>query len=133
MANDRLTALARRFRELKDRKDSLNNELKECEAELKLLETEQLPQCMDENEIEKFTVDGVGTIYTQMKVYAYVKKENEVTFHQWLQDQGHGDLIKSYVFPATLSAFAKEQLEQGIDLPDWFKAAKVETAMIRRK
>lgn len=133
MANDRLTGLARRFRELKDRKDSLQSELKECDEELQRIETELLPQAMDENDIEKFTVDGVGTIYTQMKVYAYVKKDNEAEFHQWLRDEGHGDLIKAYVFPATLSAFAKEQLEQGNDLPDWFKAAKVETAMIRRK
>lgn len=133
MANDRLTGLARRFRELKDRKDSLNNELKELGEELKKIETELLPQAMEENEIEKFTVDGVGSIYTQMKVYAYITKENEPLFHAWLRDQGHGELIKEYVFPATLSAFAKEQLEQGNDLPDWFKAAKVETAMLRRK
>src|SRR3954470_17888978 len=127
MANGKLTQLAQRFRELKDRKETLEGELKELDQELKVLSTESLPQCMDENEIEKFSVDGVGTIFTQMKVYAYVKKENEEKFHDWLRENGHGDLIRAYVFPATLSSFAKEQLEAGVELPDFIPAAKIET------
>lgn len=132
MSNQRLQILAREFAELKERKERLSDELSECEAELKKISTELLPQAMDDNEIEKFTVEGVGTIYTQMKVYAYVKKENEAKFHNWLRENGHGDLIKEYVFPATLSSFAKEQLEGGVELPDFLPAAKVETAMLRR-
>lgn len=133
MSNNRLTQLAQRFRELKDSKESLEGQLKEIDAELKVLTTETLPQAMDDNEIEKFTVDGVGVIFTQMKVYAYVKKENEEKFHEWLRENGHGDLIKAYVFPATLSSFAKEQLEAGVELPDFMPASKVETAMLRRR
>lgn len=133
MSNTLLTSQAHRLRELKDRKESLTAELKEVDEELKTLTTETLPQTMDTEEIDKFTVDGVGTVYTQIKVYAYVKKENEETFHAWLRDQGHGDLIKPYVFPGTLSSFAKEQMEQGVELPDFISATKVETAMLRRK
>lgn len=128
-----LTGHAQRLRELTDRKDSLEGELKEVEQELKLLKTDVLPRIMDDNEIEKFTVDGVGTIYTQVRVLAYVKKEDEAQFHSWLRENGHGDLIREYVFPATLSSFAKEQLESGVELPAFFSAAKVETAMLRRK
>lgn len=133
MANDILIAHARRFRELKDRKETLESELKECQAEITLLEKEVIPQKMDENEIEKFTVEGVGTIFTQMKVYASVPKEREMEFHAWLRDEGHGDMIRDYVFPGTLSSFAKEQLEQGVELPEFIKATKIETAMLRRK
>jgi hypothetical protein len=133
MANNRLTQLAQEFRTLKDRKESLEGELKEVDEALKKLTTETLPKCMDDSEVEKFTVEGVGTIFTQIKVYAYVKKENEEKFHEWLRENGHGDLIKSYVFPATLSSFAKEQLEAGAELPDFMPAAKIETAMLRRR
>lgn len=128
-----LTQHAQRFRELKDRKDSLESEMKEITQELEVLTKEVLPSAMDENEVEKFTVDGVGTIFTQMKVYAYVKKENEEKFHDWLREKGHGDLIKAYVFPATLAAFAKEQLEAGVELPDFIPAVKQEVAQLRRK
>jgi hypothetical protein len=128
-----LTQHAQRFRELKDRKEALNEELKELNAELTLLETTVLPAAMDENEIEKFTTEGVGTIYTQIKVYASVAKENEERFHAWLRERGHADMIRDYVFPGTLSSFAKEQLENGVELPDFIKATKVETAMLRRR
>jgi hypothetical protein len=133
MTTPTLTALAQRFRELKDRKESLEGELKEVNHEIKTLETESLPQQMDANEIEKFTTDGVGTIYTQVKVYASVLKEDEEKFHEWLRGEGHGDMIRPYVFPGTLSSFAKEQLENGVELPEFIKATKIETAMLRRK
>lgn len=133
MSTPLLTGHAQRFRELTDRKEVLEGEMKEVEQELKLLKTEVLPRVMDENEIEKFTVEGVGTIFTQVRVLAYVKKENEPEFHAWLRSNGHGDLIREYVFPATLSSFAKEQLEAGVELPDFFSASKVETAMLRRR
>lgn len=128
-----LTQHAQRFRELKDRRGTLEAELKECNAEITLLETDILPKVMDENEIEKFTTEGVGTIYTQVKVYASVLKENEQRFHDWLNANGHGDIIRDYVFPATLSSFAKEQIEAGVELPDFIKTTKIETAMLRRK
>lgn len=128
-----LTVHAQRFRELKDRKEVLEGELKEVNQEIKVLETDVLPRVMDENEIEKFTTEGVGTIFTQVKVYASVLKEDELTFHNWLRGAGHGDLIRDYVFPATLSAFAKEQIEQGVELPAFIKATKIETAMLRRR
>jgi hypothetical protein len=128
-----LTELAQRFRELKDRKDSLNAELKELQEELTILETQLLPQKMEENEIEKFTTDGVGTIFTQIKVYASVVKAEESRFHDWLREQGHGAMIKPTVAPGTLSSFAKEQLEAGVELPEFIKATKIETAMLRRK
>lgn len=128
-----LTTHAQRLRYLTDLKERLEDELKECGQEIDTLKKDVLPSMMDANEIEKFTTEGVGTIYTQIKVQAYVKKEDEERFHDWLRENGHGDLIKPYVFPATLSSFAKEQLENGVELPDFFSASKVETAVLRRK
>lgn len=133
MANERLTVLAKRFRELKDLKAVLEAQLKTITEEIDSIAKDRLPAMMDENDIPKFTVDGVGTIYQQVKVYAYVAKADEEIFHNWLRENGNGDMIRPYVFPQTLAAFAKEQLEQGVDLPDWLKATKVPTAMLRRK
>jgi predicted nuclease with TOPRIM domain len=132
-ANSGLTLLAREFRGLKDRKEALEAELKKLNEDIKKIEVERLPAMMDQNDVEKFTVEGVGTIFQQVKVYAHVKKEDEARFHEWLRETGNADLIKAYVFPQTLASFAKEQLEQGTDLPDFLTAHKVPTAMLRRK
>lgn len=133
MSNTLLIEAAKRFRELKDNKERLELELKSVNEEIKSIEVEKLPQLMDDNDVTKFTVEGVGTIFQQVKVYAHVKKEDEQKFHDWLRETDNGDLIKNYVFPATLSAFAKEQLEQGEELPEFLTAHKVPTAMLRRK
>ncbi len=131
--NSKLTGLAQRFRELKDQKEAHEETLKAINKELEDLAVNQLPTAMDENEIEKFTVEGVGTIYQQVEVYANVKKENQETFFAWLRENGHGDLVKETVYPQTLKSFAKEQIEAGVDLPDYVTAHKVPTARLRRK
>lgn len=131
--NAQLTALAQSFRHLKDRKEVLETELKEVNGLIEDVQVNQLPKMMDENNVEKFTVAGVGTIYQQVKVYAYVKKEDQAGFYDWLRENGHGDLIKAIVFSPTLSSFAKEQIEAGNDLPEMLVAHKVPTAMLRRK
>jgi hypothetical protein len=102
------------------------------EKRVKELTTEVIPQMMDENDVEKFTIEGVGTIYVSTEVYAYVKKEDEAQFFAWLRENGNGDIIREYVFPKTLQSFAKEQLGNGVDLPEFLKAAKVPTAKLRR-
>lgn len=133
MANAILTALAKRLRELKDRKDVLAEGLKAVEAEIKDVAEVKLPAAMDDNEVERFTIEGVGSVYQQVKVYAYVKKDDTEKFHTWLRESGHGDLIRDYVFPQTLSSFAKELIEEGGEVPDFINAAKVPTAILRRK
>lgn len=131
--NGALVALAQQLRDMKDHKEALEAELKQLDADLKKLTTETIPQMMDDMSIEKMTVDGAGTLYQQVEIYAHVKKEDEPAFHAWLRDQGQEDLIRPYVFPQTLKAFAKEQIEAGVELPEWFKAIKVPTARLRRK
>ncbi len=112
-SNAALVALAKELRVKKDRKDTLEAELTALEKDLKKLTTETIPSMMDD--------------------MAYCKKEDEARFHDWLREQGDGDLIRSYVFPATLKAYAKEQIEADIELPDYLNAAKVPVARLRRK
>jgi seryl-tRNA synthetase len=131
--NAALSALAREFRVLKDRKAEIEADLKDINERIKNIEVERLPTMMDDCDVSKFNVEGVGSIYQQVKVYAYVKKEDEEKFHDWLRAGGHEDLIRAYVFPQTLNAFAKEQLENGEELPAWLNAAKVPVAVLRRK
>ena len=125
--------MAHELRSLVDRKEALAEEEKEINKRLKVLKEIELPEYMDENDLEKVTVEGVGTIYIQVQVYANVKKEDNPAFYAWLRETGNEDLITEYVFPATVKAFCKEQLENGKPVPDMVSAHKVPTAMLRRK
>lgn len=132
MSNE-LTSMVHDLRELKDRKEALEEKLKQINKGIRDLAEQRIPEYMNENEIEKFTVEGVGTCFLTTKVYANVKSEDKDAFFDWLRENGNGDLIKESVHPSTLNAFAKEQLTEGKALPDVLTARLYPTATLRRK
>lgn len=128
-----LTEMVNELRAAKDRKDALDAELKEVNKTIRTLAEQKIPEYMDDNDIEKATVEGVGTVYLSTKVYANVRAENKDAFYAWLRETGNAALIKEYVFPSTLNAFVKEQLGNGVALPDVLEARLYPTANLRRK
>ena len=82
-----------------------------------------------------FTLRSGAKVHLQGDVYAHYLKAAEVGVFAWLRAQGHGALIKETVHPATLKAFAKEQLAEGVTLPeDLFQVSPFTYAkLVRRK
>ena len=133
MASNKMTVMGQELRELKDRKEALATEEKDINKRLKVLTEVELPEYMEEQEIKKITIDGVGTIYVQQQLHTSVKAEDRPAFHAWLRETGNEDMIKEYVFPQSVKAFFKDELENGKPVPDMVSAHKVPTAMLRKK
>lgn len=59
---------------------------------------------------------------------------NEELFHNWLRLNGHGALIRAYVFPASVESLCNKYAEQNLALPpkEILDVFKVETANVRR-
>ena len=131
--SNQLITMVHDLRNAKDEKEGLETRVKELNKTIRRLAEQEIPEYMDENEIEKLTVEGVGTVYLTTKVYANVKAENKDAFYEWLRENGNAALIKETVYPATLNAFAKEQLGNGVALPDVIDARLYPTANLRRK
>lgn len=129
---NQLTHWAHELRDLKTQKEELEAQLKDVNKKIRKLAEQQIPEYMEENEIEKLSVAGVGTIYLTQKVYANVKAEDREAFMDWLRSTGHEDLIKEQVHPSTLNAFAKEQISEGRELPEVLDARLYPTATLRR-
>lgn len=132
MSDNKLTDMARKLRELKDKKQIMEDDLDIVNHDIKELETQLLPTYMTDNDIDKISIDGVGTVYLNRDVFVHVRAEDRDKLHQWLRDDGNGDVIKEQVAPQTLKALAKARLTEGKALPDFIQAAFVETARIRR-
>jgi len=128
-----LTTMCQEFRALKDEKERLAAREKEINKRLKILAEHDLPEYLEENEIDKVSVDGVGTIFIQQQVYVNVKADGRETLYAELRETGNEALIQDYVFPSTLKAFCKDQLSNGKPLPTSVEAHYVPTAMLRRK
>jgi hypothetical protein len=128
-----LAELARELREWKNTKESLEAQVKEANENIRRLEAVELPKLMEDLDEDKFSVPGIGIVYLQQKLYVNVLKDDREKLHDWCHENGHEALIVPHIHPATLQAFAKEQLEAGKALPDVVKATFIPTAVIRRK
>ncbi len=63
---------------------------------------------MKEDGISSISLDGIGRIGLSTDVRVNLLKENKEQFYAWMENNGHGGLISSYVQPMTLKSFAKE-------------------------
>ena len=127
----KLSDLAARLVDLKDQKDALELHLKEINEAIRKVATIDMPALMDEMGEEGFKC-AAGTVYLQNKLYVSVNEDGREALYQALRDGGNGDLIREHVFPQTLTAYAKEQLEKGRPLPGMIKATFIPTASVRR-
>jgi hypothetical protein len=127
----KLSELADQLVRLKDRKDSIEEELKKVNAAITTLATIEIPKLMEDMGEEGFKCSA-GTVFLQNKLYTSVLAEQRDALYKWLKKNKLKALIKEHVFPQTLTAFAKERLEKGLALPEQIKATFIPTASIRR-
>lgn len=127
-----LSDLAKELYDLKEQKEDLEQQLKETNKQIKNLAEHQIPEMMENMDIDKFSVPGVGTVYTQAEVYANVKKDDRDRFYEWCRNAGHGEVVVDYVHPQTLKAFIKERLENGETFPEFINVSVLEIARLRR-
>jgi hypothetical protein len=132
MTDETITSLGFSLREAKDRKESLEAALKEVNKEIKEIAEIKLPGIMQNQEIDSVRIPGVGTIFLKQDVHVSINEGMKEGAYGWLAENGHGDMIKDYVHPATLKAWAKEQLENNMPIPEEIRAYYATVAQLRR-
>lgn len=116
---------------LKGKKKKLEEQLTALNKDIERVAVQELGVLMTDAEVEKVTIKGKGTLYLSAELYASVLKDDRPKLYEWMQKNGCGDLVQPYIFPQTLTAFAKERLGAGKPLPEVLKAAYVPTAKTR--
>lgn len=116
MNNNAILEIANLYRELRDKKDALNAELKELQEQI--YQTEKvLSEEMINNEVQKFTLDGY-TYYLNVRTKANPVAKFKQEVFQWLKANGYGDLVYETVNANSFSAFvAKDLLAEVDELP----------------
>lgn len=109
--NPQITELARKFKELKHEYGDLEERLKKVndiwtQTEAALLEA------MAEEGVRSVSIEGVGTVTLRTKNYLSVNAANKERFYSYLQEAGHGGLLKLDVNSRTLTAFLKQHHEE---------------------
>lgn len=118
MDENTLFEWADRLKGLRDRKDELEAELKQVNADIDNADW-HLSNLMAESETQNFT--RAGTMFcltTKTRANAAAGRKDEL--FDALRAEGYGDLITETVNTNSLSSFVKEQIAENDDcLPDW--------------
>jgi hypothetical protein len=129
---DKITLLCKKLFAAKAEKARLEENLKAVNAQILQLATQELAKLMIDGEIELHKVKGLGSVYMSDEFFASVLKDDRPKLYEWMRNNGHGDIIVDWVFPQTLTAFAKEMAEKNEPLPEFVKVAYIPTAKTRR-
>jgi hypothetical protein len=100
ISNNALTQianLAKRQQEAERAVLDKENELKEAEAELKLVQEDLLPSAMAEAGMKAFTLDNGAKITIKDDVAVSVPADKKSEAYAWLRTNDFGDLIKNTV------------------------------------
>ncbi len=118
MESNRLFEIADELKALRDRKDSLEAELKQVNMDIDNVDY-HLSTLMAETETQNFTRAGTMFCLTN-KTRASATEGMRDELFAVLRAEGFGDMIYETVNANSLSAFVKEQMaESGDQLPAW--------------
>lgn len=118
MEQNRLFEMADRLKALRERKDALEADLKQTNADIDEADW-QLSNLMAETETQNFTRAGTMFCLTT-KTRASATAGMKDALFEALRAEGYGDLITETVNANSLSSFVKEQIsENGDTIPEW--------------
>jgi kynurenine formamidase len=103
-----------KYAELRQRKQDLEQELKDINAVLKT-QNEVILATFDARSIQKMHIKNVGLFYRQESPHPAVVNKEE--FIKWLDGHGEGEIAVRTVNFQTLRKWWKEQMEHGAPLP----------------
>ncbi len=128
---DELQKAAKRMKELDAEHAVLKEKIKVLDEEYDKLRLRTIPDLMQEMDIRKISIEGVGRIQLAGDVYASIPAEVRQNAYEWLRNNNAGPLITETVNSSTLKSWAKEQLTMGVELPEnLFKVTPFQRASI---
>ena len=128
-----LVQLAQSQVDVKAEIDKLKAEASMWQKRFDHLRLHRIPEKMEETGIVNVKLDGIGKLSTRGEIYASIIADKKEEAYGWLEDNGHGAMIKGTVNAGTLKAFLKEQMREGHVFPDdLFKVTPYTMAVITK-
>ena len=135
MTNDKDAKLLRLVAEMyrvKGELDACKLLKAKLEKEHDRLRISAIPEEMDNRTINSITFDGIGRVTLTADVHASILAENRSEAYEWLEENGHGGIIKDTVNAGTLKATMKVCLKKGEKIPPCIKVTPFSRASITK-
>ena len=132
MATEKLSILAGEFSQLYLQLAAAKANCSAIQKKFDHYKLEVIPDALAEEEITSCNIEGIGRL--GLTIDAWVGMHNRDIGHQWLRDNGFGDLITETVNHGTLKSWLKEQAKSGHVPPlDIFKFEPYSRASITKR
>lgn len=113
-------ALIEAMHAAQERKEAIEDTLKEANAEFDVLRLELVPTLMEDQGVEKVTYEGIGRVSLTADVYVSTNKAKAPGLFAWLKKRKLGDLIQPTINSSTLKAFVRDRMKAGKEYPKDF-------------
>ena len=106
------------MKDLQERKDNLESQLKEINKDLDRIRTVVIPEVMESLGVRNATFEGVGRVQLASDLYASTREGMKESAIQWLQDCGYEGMIVSTYNASSLKALFRRMIADGAEVPD---------------
>lgn len=110
--------LARLFAHLKTQFDAMDAVRDEFSKLIELLKNVKIPEAFEREGVKNFTFEDGSRVTLTSRVTASIVADQQEAAFNWLRENGYPDTIKETVNSSTMSATAKEILENVETLPN---------------
>lgn len=114
-----LRSLVVQMKALQDKKDSLDEQVKQVNIELDDLRLKQIPEMMDALEVKNTTFEGLGRVQLAADLYCSTKAGQKDAAIQWLRDMDLVDMVTETYNASSMKALVRRLIEQGVDIPEF--------------
>lgn len=118
MSQDQLRNLCASMKILQEKKDVLEEQLKEINKDLDRLRILEIPQVMESLGVKTTTFEGLGRVQLANDIFASTREGKRDAAMQWLRDCGYEGMITETYNASSLKALFRRMLKDGGEIPD---------------
>ena len=122
-----LRRLVLNMKQVQERKDALEKQLKAVNLELDDLRLKRIPELMDSLEVKNATFEGLGRVQLASDLYCSTKAGQKEQAMQWLRDCGYAEMISETYNASSMKALIRRMIVDGVEPPEFLSV----TAFIR--
>lgn len=130
---EKLLPLVQAMQKVQARKEALEEDLKNVNAEFDVLRFEAIPERMEIDKVENVRYEGIGLVTLTGDIRMNVLAANRQNLFSWFRKNKLGDLISETVNSSTLKSWVKKRMKEGKPYPsELLNVTPITRASIRK-
>lgn len=130
MSMDQLKELCAQMKDIQEKKDVVEEQLKAINADLDELRLKKIPELMESMDCKNATFTGLGRVQLASDLYCSTKAGQKDQAMQWLRDCGYENMISETYNATSMKALIRRLIVDGTDVPEFLSVTPFMRASI---